>query len=72
MVNYANSLNKDISELTLDEIKNANEKLKDIDKEVLKVLDLKDSANSRKSFGGTAKESVLEQIKIIQKWLEKE
>jgi len=70
VVNYANSLNKDISELTLDEIKNSNEKLKDIDEEVLKILDLKNSANSRTSFGGTAKEQVIKQIKLIENWLD--
>ena len=69
VVSVANNLNKDISELTLDEIKSANKKLNNIDNKVLKVLDLKNSANSRNSFGGTSQNQVIKQIDIIQKWL---
>jgi argininosuccinate lyase len=54
VVATANNLNKDISELTLEEIRTSNEEIKDIDEEILLFLDLKASMNARTSFGGTS------------------
>jgi len=71
VVSFATSLNKDISELSLEEIKKANEKLSNIDSEVLDVLDVINSANSRNSYGGTSKEAVLVQIEKVDSWLKK-
>jgi len=70
VVSVANSLNKDISELTLDEIRSSNEQIKDIDEEILMYLDLKASMNARTSFGGTSTKNTKEQIEIFEKWLE--
>jgi argininosuccinate lyase len=65
----ANSLSKDISELTLKEIQSANKKLKNIDKEILKYLDLRNSMNARDSYGGTSTKRTKEQIRYFKKWL---
>ncbi|WP_419764205.1 MAG: argininosuccinate lyase [Arcobacter sp.] len=69
VVAVANNLNKDISELTLEEIRSSNEEIKDIDEEILLFLDLKASMNARTSFGGTSTENTKEQIEIFEKWL---
>jgi len=71
VVACANSLNKDISELTLDEIRGANSELKDISEEITMYLDLRNSMNSRNSFGGTSTIQTVEQIKAFENWLEK-
>ena len=49
VVAKANSLNKDISELNIDEIRSANDELKDINEDILMFLDLRHSMNA-KSF----------------------
>jgi argininosuccinate lyase len=69
VVAVANSLNKDISELSLEEIRSANDEVKNIDEEILMYLDLKASMNARTSFGGTSTKNTKEQIKIFEKWL---
>ena len=69
VVAMANSLNKDISELTLEEIRSSNEEIKNIDEEILMYLDLKASMNARTSFGGTSTKNTKEQIEIFEKWL---
>ncbi|WP_428027078.1 argininosuccinate lyase [Arcobacter sp.] len=69
VVAVANSLNKDISELTLEEIRSANDEIKNIDEEILMYLDLKASMNARTSFGGTSTKTTKEQIEIFEKWL---
>ncbi|TLP40740.1 argininosuccinate lyase [Arcobacter arenosus] len=69
VVAYANSLNKDISELTIDEIRNANEQLKDVSEELVMYLDLRNSMNARNSFGGTSTLQTVEQIKVFEEWL---
>ena len=51
IVNYSEKYKKKLSELTLDELKKIEPKLKN---EVLKVFDLKNSVNSKKAYGGTA------------------
>ena len=71
VVSKANSLNKDISELTIEEIRSANDELKDIDEEILMFLDLRNSMNARVSLGGTATSQTLSQIEAFKEWLKK-
>ena len=51
LVNYAEKNKKKLHELTLNELKKIEPRL---EKDVLKVFDLKNSVNSKKSFGGTS------------------
>ena len=67
-VSLSEKLNKDISELTIEELKSIDKK---IEKDVLKVLNLRNSMNSRCSFGGTATKQTEAQIKLFEKWLNK-
>ena len=69
VVKTADKLNKDMSELTIDELRDANENLKDIDEEIIEYLNLRNSMNARTSFGGTSTQRTQEQIDIFQKWL---
>ena len=69
VVSHANKLHKDMSELTLDEIRDASEELKNIDKEIVSCLDLRNSMNARTSFGGTSTQQTEEQIKYFKNWL---
>lgn len=71
VVTKANSLNKDISELSIDEIRASNEELKDINEEVLMFLDLRNSMNARVSLGGTATSQTISQIEVFKEWLNK-
>ncbi len=69
VVALANSLNKDISELSLEEIRNSNSDLKDVDNEILMFLDLRNSMNARISLGGTSTVQTEAQIKVFKQWL---
>ena len=69
VVTKANSLNKDISELNIDEIRASNEELKDINEEILMFLDLRNSMNARTSLGGTATSQTVNQIEVFKEWL---
>ncbi|RXJ67721.1 argininosuccinate lyase [Halarcobacter ebronensis] len=71
VVSKANSLNKDISELSLAEIRSANNELKDISEDIVMYLDLRNSMNARNSFGGTSTIQTVEQIKVFEQWLKK-
>ena len=66
IVNRAEELNKDISELTFDELSQMDSRF---DKDVVEVLNIQNSMNARDSFGGTATKRVKEQIDIFNKWL---
>ncbi len=57
----------DLSEISLEEIKEADSRVGD---DVLKFLDLKNSMNARDSFGGTATSEVEKQIKYFKEWIE--
>ncbi|MAD41307.1 MAG: argininosuccinate lyase [Arcobacter sp.] len=70
VVEKANSLNKDISELTVEEIRESNDKIKDIDEEIVMYLDLRNSMNARISLGGTSTIQTIKQIEDFKKWLE--
>jgi len=69
VVEKANSLRKDISELNIDEIRSTNDELKDIDEEIVRYLDLRNSMNARNSFGGTSTIQTQSQIKYFKEWL---
>ncbi len=70
VVAFANTVNKDVSELNIEEIRNSSKELKNIDEEIIKYLDLRHSMNSRNSYGGTSQEQTKTQIKHLEKWLE--
>ncbi|MCT7577580.1 argininosuccinate lyase [Aliarcobacter butzleri] len=70
VVALANNLNKDISELSIDEIREANNELKNINEDIVLYLDLKNSMNARNSFGGTSTKQTESQIEYFKKWLE--
>ena len=64
LVNFAEKNKKLLSELTLEEIKKV---YKDLDKSILKVIDVKNSMNSKKSYGGTSESNVKSMIKKYKK-----
>ena len=64
IVNYAESKNIKLNELTLKELKKIEPKL---NADVLKVFDLKNSIKSKKSYGGTSFENVKKMIKKYKK-----
>jgi len=64
IVNYSEKHKKKLSELTLDELKSIEPKLKN---EVLKVFDLRNSVNSKKSYGGTAFDNIKKMIRKYNK-----
>jgi argininosuccinate lyase len=59
VVNLAEKKNKNLNELTLEELKKIEPKLTN---DVLKVFDLKNSVNSKKSYGGTSFENIKKMI----------
>jgi argininosuccinate lyase len=69
VVAIANKLNKDMSELTINEIRSANPEIKDIDNEILSYLNLRNSMNARTSFGGTSTKRTEEQIQYFKNWI---
>ena len=64
LVNFAERNNKRLSELSLEEVKKI---YKDLDKNVLRVLDVKNSMNMKKSYGGTSEVNVKLMIKKYKK-----
>jgi argininosuccinate lyase len=66
----ANELNKDMSELTVSELRSANEEIASIDEEIISYLDLRNSMNARTSFGGTSTQQTKLQITDFKKWLD--
>ena len=64
LVNFAEKNKKMLSDLTLEEIKKI---YKDLDKSVLKVFNVKNSMNLKKSFGGTSESNVKSMIKKYKK-----
>lgn len=66
IVNYAEKNQKNLNELTLDELKKFDS---NFNKEVLKIFNLKNSINSKKSFGGTAFSNIRKMIVKYKKIL---
>ncbi len=64
IVNMAEKKGKTITELTLDEISQVDKK---INKKVLDVISIKNSVNSKKSYGGTSFDNVKKMIKKYKK-----
>jgi len=69
VVALANKLNKDMSELTIDELRMANDDVKNIDEEIISYLNLRNSMNARTSYGGTSTQETLNQIEAFNNWL---
>jgi len=64
LVNFAEKNKKKLSELSLEEVKKV---YKNLDKKVLKVFDVKNSMNIKKSYGGTSELNVKSMIKKYKK-----
>ena len=64
LVNFAEKNKKKLSELSLDDVKKI---YKDLDKNVLKVFNVKNSMNMKKSHGGTSEVNVKSMIKKYKK-----
>ena len=64
IVNLAEKRKKNLNELTLDDLRKIEPKLTN---DVLKVFDLKNSVNSKKSFGGTAFSNIKKMISKYKK-----
>jgi len=69
VVAVANKLEKDMSELTIDEIRGANSEVSSIDENIIEYLNLRNSMNARTSFGGTSTTRTEEQVQFFQEWL---
>jgi argininosuccinate lyase len=67
VVNMAEKLNLDISELSLEQLQSIEPK---IDSDAIEILDNRASMNARTSKGGTATARTVEQISDMRKWLE--
>ena len=64
LVNFAEKKDKTLNEISLDDLKKL---YKDLDKSVLKVFDVKNSMNSKTSYGGTSANNVRKMIKKYKK-----
>ena len=69
VVALANKLSKDMSELTIEELRMANDEVSNIDEEIISYLNLRNSMNARTSFGGTSTEQTQKQIEAFRAWL---
>ena len=66
IVNYAEKNKKNLDEISLSELKKFN---KNLTKDVLKVFNVKNSVNSKTSYGGTAEKNIKKMIKKYKKEL---
>jgi len=64
IVNLAEKQKKNLNELTLDDLRKIDPKIKN---DVLKVFDLKNSVNSKKSYGGTSFDNIKKMIMKYKK-----
>ncbi|MDC0618856.1 argininosuccinate lyase [Pelagibacteraceae bacterium] len=64
LVNFAEKNKKELSELSLEDVKKI---YKNLDKSVLKVFNVKNSMNMKKSYGGTSEINVKSMIKKYKK-----
>ena len=67
IVNKAEELGKDISELSFEELNSIDSRF---NKDVIDVLNVRNSMNARDSFGGTATKRAQEQIELLNAWLD--
>ena len=66
IVNYAEKNKKNLDELTLNEIKTFH---KDLNNNVLKIFNVKNSMNSKNSYGGTSERNIKNMIRKYKKEL---
>jgi argininosuccinate lyase len=66
IVVLAERLGVDLSQMSLDDLKNVDSS---IDENILEYLDLRNSMNARDSFGGTSTKQVEKQIEFFEDWL---
>jgi argininosuccinate lyase len=64
LVNFAEKNNKTLDQLSLVDIKKI---YKDLDKNIFKILNIKNSMNAKKSYGGTASNNVAIMIRKYKK-----
>ena len=64
LVNYAEKKGKNLNELSFDEVKKF---YKNLDKKILQIFEVKNSMNSKKSYGGTSSKNVKDMIKRYKK-----
>ena len=64
LVNLAEKKKKKLNELSLEDLKKVEPTLT---KDVLKVFDLKNSVNSKKSYGGTSFDNIKKMIRKYRK-----
>ncbi len=64
LVNYAEKNNKNLDKISLNELRKFN---KSLDKSVLKIFNVKNSMNSKSSYGGTAEKNIKKMIKKYKK-----
>jgi len=64
LVNYAEKNNKKLNQLSFNEVKKMRS---DLDKNVMKVFDVKNSVNLKTSFGGTSTKNVKKMISKLKK-----
>ena len=64
LVNFAEKNKKNLTEVSFKELSKI---FKKIDQKVLKIFDVKNSMNSKTSYGGTSKKNVLKMIKKYKK-----
>ena len=64
LVNYAEKKGKNLNELNFDEVKKF---YKNLDKKILQIFEVKNSMNSKKSYGGTSSKNVRNMIKRYKK-----
>ncbi len=64
LVNYSERKKKKLNQLSFDEVKKVKN---DLDKKVMKVFDVKNSVNSKSSYGGTATKNIKKMISRLKK-----
>jgi len=64
LVNYAEKKKKKLNELDLNEIKKIK---KDLDKDVMRVFDVRNSVNLKSSYGGTSTKNIKKMISKLKK-----
>jgi argininosuccinate lyase len=70
VVAKADELKKDMSELSVEELRASHELLSNVSEELLGVLSLRSSMNARDSYGGTSTKMTEVQIDELSKWLD--
>ena len=64
LVNYAEKNKKKLNELSFKEVKKMNS---DVDKNVMKVFDVKNSVNLKTSYGGTSTKNIKKMVSKLER-----